>query len=95
MLKRPEMNVKVLLNNGETRYTFPNASFSLLARNQEEEVAPDVIGTLKQHFDPAFIDAYDIEIVNDGTIYEAPFEHVLNKSNFTRYIDKEYGRFNK
>lgn len=95
MLKRPEMNVEILLNNGEKRFTFPNASFSLLSRNQDGEEAVDVLGTLKKHFDPALIDEYDIEITNDGTIYEAPLKDVLNKNNFFNYINREYGRFHK
>jgi hypothetical protein len=93
MLKRPEMNVEILLNSGEKRYTFPNASFSLLARNQDEENTPDVIGTLKKYFDPELISEYELEIENDGTIYEAPLKEVLNTNNFLNHINREYGRF--
>jgi hypothetical protein len=92
MLKRPEMDVEILLNSGETRYTFPNASFSLLARNQEEENAPDVIGTLENYFDHQFLAAYELEIKNDGTIYEVPFKDLINYDDFYGYVEKKYGK---
>jgi hypothetical protein len=94
MLKRPEMNIEILLKSGEKRYTFPNASFSLLACNQDDENTPDVIGTLKKYYEHELIEQYDLEISNDGTIYEAPLKDVLNKYSFHNYINKEYGRFN-
>lgn len=93
MLKRPEMNVEIVLNNGEKRFTFPNASFSLLARNQDDENTPDVIATLKKHIDSPFIDEYDLEIINDSTIYETPLKDVLDGRKFHNYMDREYCKF--
>jgi hypothetical protein len=95
MLKRPEMSIEILLNNGEKRYTFPNASFSLLSNNQDDENCPDMIGTLKKYYDADLIEEYSLELENDGTIYEAPLKDVLNRYDFLNHINKEYGRFHK
>jgi hypothetical protein len=95
MIKRPEMTIEILLNSGEKRFTFPNASFSLLASNQDDENTPDVIRTLKKYHNPSLVDEYELEIENDGTIYEAPLKDVLNPISFKTYIKKEYGRFHE
>ncbi|MFS0905750.1 hypothetical protein AB3N02_22140 [Priestia aryabhattai] len=86
------MRTQVLLKNGQIINTFPNASFSLLDRNAYDSESVDRLGTLEMYFDHKFIADYELEIQNDGIIYEVPLSELLSYDDFYDYVEKTYGR---
>lgn len=79
---RPTRNLKIILEDGRTRYTFPNASFALLDDGKDEADTVDRIATLSLYHDPAFVAKYELEILNDGAIYDAELKDLFNSPRF-------------
>jgi hypothetical protein len=86
-----DFDFEVVLKSGDIGYTNPGYTFALLNDDMYDNDCIDRITTLSNHYEPAWVQQNDLEILNDSKIYNTSLKNLVKDYNLYDYIKREYG----